>query len=57
LLTINLPLLAPWGKKPPYPADMDAAFAMLFSGRELVFTAEGSQISAARRRPKCGREL
>jgi hypothetical protein len=34
--------VALWGKKPPYPADLDKVLAVLFSGRALVFTAEGA---------------
>lgn len=37
------PFVAVWGKQPPYPADLDAVLAILLSGRELIFTAEGGK--------------
>lgn len=37
------PFVALWGKSPPYPADLDAVLAILFSGRQLIFTAEGAK--------------
>jgi hypothetical protein len=35
------PFVAAWGKNPPYPADLDAVESILFSGKQLSFTAEG----------------
>ena len=37
------PFVAVWGKSPPYPADLDAVLAILLSGRQLTFTAEGAK--------------
>jgi hypothetical protein len=35
------PFVAVWGKRPPYPADLDAVKSILFSGKGLSFAAEG----------------